>query len=338
MKRGAALACLVTGALSGCVALTPAQEVAVAEVRAMAEDTARVYGVPRIAVLVGENVDGVGGTYDRGLLTVSTPMLGSRYRDSVVAHELAHYLLEHNRPLAGTLMLDLQREQEAREEDANAKAVEILVRVRGYRPEQALSLVYDHLLSVDRAAARRATVIPWGHRLPCDEMIDLVARFPAHRGWTAGLPCSDPRAPTEAAAQPPARPTAMRDAAATGLLVHSYFTDRVPERNASMQTSDAEVLPRPLGVFDRARDMQVTLFLGVRAGDRPRRVVSRWYDETGTERRVVARIVPADTADAWSWHTHTVSMWELRPYPGRWTARVWIDDMPAGEYAFSLAR
>jgi IrrE N-terminal-like domain len=338
VRRGAALACLVAGALSGCVTLTPAQEVAVAEVRALADDTARVYGVPRIAVLVGRNVDGVGGTYRRGLFTVSTPMLGSRYRDSVVAHELAHYVLEHDRPLAGTLMLDLQREQEARELDANAKAVEILVRVRGYREEQALSLVYDHLLSVDRAVARRTTVIPWGHRPPCDEMIDLVARFPAHRGWTAGLPCSDPRAPTEAAARPPARPGAVRDAAATGPLVHSYFTDRVPERNAAMQTSDAEALPRPLGVFDRARDTQVALFLGVRAGDRPRRVVSRWYDETGTERRVVARMVPADTADAWTRHTHTVPMWELRPYPGRWTARVWIDDTPAGEYAFSLAR
>jgi hypothetical protein len=68
--------------------------------------------------------------------------------------------------------------------------------------------------------------------------------------------------------------------------------------------------------------------------------VSRWYDEAGVERRVVSRTAeaPASGAAAWTWHTHTVPIWALRPYPGRWSAKVWVDDEPAGEYSFSLAR
>ena len=46
----------------------------------------------------------------------------------------------------------------------------------------------------------------------------------------------------------------------------------------------------------------------------------------------------ASADDTWAWDTHTVPMWELRPYPGSWTARVWVDDAPAGDYSFSLAR
>jgi len=81
---------------------------------------------------------------------------------------------------------------------------------------------------------------------------------------------------------------------------------------------------------------QVTLLLGVRPQGRPLRVVSRWYDETGTERRVVSRTAAPEAAS--TWHPHTVPMWTLRPYPGRWTAKVWVDEVPAGEYSFSLGR
>jgi IrrE N-terminal-like domain len=307
-------------AAAGCVRLTPAQEHAVAEVRALADDTARIYGVSRISVLVGSNMEGVGGSYRRGLFTLSTPMLRSRHRDSIVAHELAHYLLGHDRPLQGTLALDQQREQELRELDANAKAVEILVRVRGFAEEQALSLIYDHLLTFNRIVADNGTVIPWGHRAPCEEMSDLLQRFPAHRAWTDDLPCSPSGAATVATARRTITTTVPQEGA-SGLLVH-----------------EPSPTPRTLGTFDRGRDIQVTLRLAVRPGDRPLSVVSRWYDEAGVERCVVSRIVEpsADVDDAV--HTHTVPMWELRPYPGRWTAKVWIDGAPAGEYSFTLAR
>lgn len=338
---------------AGCVSLTPAEEHAVAEVRAIADDTARVYGVSRISVLVGSNIEGVGGTYRRGLFTISTPMLRSRHRDSVVAHELAHYLLDHDRPLSGTLALDWQREQERRELDANAKAVEILVRVRGVREEQALSLIYDHLLAFNRLVVAERTVIPWGHRPPCEEIADLLGRFPAHRAWTAGLPCGPATvvttaavtiavvttAATAAVVQRPA-PSAATDGNASALLAHSYFTNRAPAAGPAVSELDPASVPLGLGTFDRGRDGQVTLLLGVRSQGRAVRVVSRWYDVSGVERCVVSRTAePPATADRkWTWHTHTVPMWELRPYPGRWTARVWVDGTSAGAYSFSLAR
>lgn len=335
----ATLACLTAALLAaGCVTLTPLQQQSLTEVRAMADDTARVYGVSRIHVLVGGNVDGVGGSYQRGMFTISTSMLRSRHRDSIVAHELAHYLLDHDRPLSGSLSLDRRREQELRELAANAKAVEILTRVRGMREEQALSLVYDHLLAFDRLVAQRLTVIPWGHRAPCEEMTDLLARFPAHRAWTNDLPCGAGGTAVVAEVLRPRPAAPAPNAAASGLLVHSYFTDSTSAPAGSPSGSEMDALPRALGTFDRTRDTQVTLVLGVRPQGRPLRIVSRWYDEAGVERRVISRTAGAGAAAAWTWHTHTVPIWALRPYPGRWSAKVWVDDAPAGEYSFSLAR
>ena len=189
-------------AIAGCVRLTPAQQAAAAEVRVLADDTARVYGVSPVSVLIGSNIDGVGGTYRHGLFTVSTPMLHSRHRDAIVAHELAHYLLDHDRPLSGPLALDRQREQERRELDANAKAIEILVRVRGFSEAQAVRAFYEYLRAFDRLVAANLTVIPWGHRPPCEEITDLLARFPTQRAWTDDLACAPGAAPRASMARP----------------------------------------------------------------------------------------------------------------------------------------
>jgi hypothetical protein len=324
---------------AGCVSLTPAQQRGAEEVRALADATARAYRVPRIAVVVGDNIDGVGGTYRRGLFTLTTSMLTSRHRDSIVAHELAHYLLDHDRPLAGTLALEWQREQELRELEANARAVEILARIRRLPEEQALSLVYDHLLSFNRLVAARRTVIPWGHRAPCAEIADLLGRFPKHGAWTAGLECAPGSARAAAAVEQVASAPPTRDAASSGPLVHSYFTNRPPAAGATVSSRDPASWPRVLRDFDRARDAHVTLFLGVRPSESSRTIVSRWYDADGIERRTVTRRLETPAvAGTWTWQTHTVPMWELRPYPGRWRARVFIDDLAVGEHAFDLAR
>ena len=181
-----AAACL---ALAGCVTLTPPQEASLAEVRVLIDGTTRAYGKRPVYVLVGNAVPGVGGTYRRGMMTISTPMLLSKSRDSLVAHELAHYLLGHEIPLRASDALEQSREQALRELDANAKAVEILTRA-GRTEAAALRLVYDHLHGFHRAVMAAATVVPWGHRPPCEEIADLLARFPAHRSWTAALECA----------------------------------------------------------------------------------------------------------------------------------------------------
>jgi hypothetical protein len=338
MRRVAWVLALVLAA-SGCVSLTPVQQRGADEVRTMADATARLYRVPRIYVLVGDNVAGVGGTYRSGLFTITTSMLTSRHRDSIVAHELAHYLLGHDRPLAGTLALDWQREQELRELEANAKAVEILTRVRRMPEEQALSLVYDHLLGFNRLVAERRTVIPWGHRAPCDEIADLLGRFPAHHSWSAGLDCAPGTgravALTEAAVSPPPPPPA--EPAQATPLVHSYFTDGPPAPVTMLRAADG--MPRVVREFHRSLNGHVTLFLGVRRSETARTIVSRWYDAAGVERRTVTRrLDPPQGAGAWMWQAHTVPMWELRPYPGRWQARVFVDDVAVGTYAFDLVR
>jgi hypothetical protein len=176
-------------ALTGCVTLTPPQAASLVEVRALVDGAAKSYGKRPVYVLVGNAVPGVGGTYRRGMMTLSTPMLLSRHRDSIVAHELGHYILGHEAALSGSSSLEQGREQELREMDANAKAVEILTRT-GRTEAAALRLVYEHLLSFQRAMRAGNTVLPWGHRPPCDEIADLLGRFPAHRSWTAGLECA----------------------------------------------------------------------------------------------------------------------------------------------------
>jgi hypothetical protein len=176
--------------LTGCASFTPKQQQSAEEIRTFIADTARVYAVPRIYVLVGNDVSNIGGTYRRGMITVSTGMLASRHRDSLIAHELAHYLLGHDAPLSGSTALDQAREQEVRELEANAKAVEILTRVTARSEEQALRLVYDHLAAFNRMITAGRSVVPWGHRHPCEEIHDLLARFPAQRRWSATLDCA----------------------------------------------------------------------------------------------------------------------------------------------------
>ena len=66
----------------------------------------------------------------------------------------------------------------------------MLVRVRRLSEQEALSVVYEHLLAFNRLVVARRTVIPWGHRAPCEEIADLLGRFPTHRAWSTGLECA----------------------------------------------------------------------------------------------------------------------------------------------------
>ena len=329
-------------AVAGCASLTlsPHQEQSLTEIRAMADETARLYKMFRISVLVGPDIQGVGGRYRQGLFTVSTPMLQSRHRDSLVAHELAHWVLGHDRPTPGPTLLDYQRQNEEREFEANAKAVEILVRVKRISEEQALRVVYDHLLGFHRAVMERRTVIPWGHKPPCEEIADLLGRFPQHRSWAASLECSG--SPTAAvAAAPPTRPfhPPSRDGSLSDQVVYTYFTDSPPPAGTFLRTTTNPNMPRGVQDFHADWDQAVALFLALKQEGRTFRIVSRWYDEQGIERKVIERtMAQAGITGRWTWQTHVGPAAELAPSPGRWTVKVSVDGTVVGEYRFTLTR
>lgn len=194
--RASRLAGLVTAAAlaAGCSTLTPAQDRSLDEVRAFADATASRYGLPPIHVLVSHNPESPVGAYRRGFFAVNRLVLGSQFRDAIVAHELAHYVLGHDAPLTSPAGEARLREREQRELEANAKSVEILAWVKPMPEEQALRLVYGYLLNVHRRLLRSPGEDLLGHRPPCDEIADLLGRFPQQFGWTARLECAPSRA------------------------------------------------------------------------------------------------------------------------------------------------
>ena len=180
----------VAALLAGCFTMSPAQNRSLEEVRAFADDTARLYGLPQIHVLVSHNPDSPVGSYRRGFFAVNQLVLRSEFRDAIVAHELAHYVLGHDAALAAPTPEARLAERQQRELDANAKSVEILTRVRGVPEDQALRMAYSYLLNVHRRLQRSPGEDLLGHRPPCEEIADLLARYPAQRTWTSGLECA----------------------------------------------------------------------------------------------------------------------------------------------------
>ena len=176
--------------LGACSTLTPDQQKSEAQVRGFADRTARVYGLPPIHVLVSHNLQDPPGSYRRGFFSVSSITLVSTFRDAIVAHELAHYVLGHETPLPGETSEEMKRAYQQRELDANAKAVEILARVGGMSEERALKTMYAYLLGVHWALERYPRLNLSGHKPPCEEIADLLTRFPEQRPWTATLECA----------------------------------------------------------------------------------------------------------------------------------------------------
>jgi hypothetical protein len=114
--------------VSGCVSLTPQQQDVVTDVQRFADATAAAYNLPRVRVTIEPETNlGIGGRYRLGNFYLNVRMLNAGHLNALVAHELAHYVLGHDTPVAGSSMTEFQRAQELRELDANAKAVEVLM-------------------------------------------------------------------------------------------------------------------------------------------------------------------------------------------------------------------
>lgn len=332
MRRG----CLaLAGALAltaGCASVPPEHDRHVSEIRAFADAIADTYRVSRIPVLVGTSVSNEGGHYTRGLFTVSTSMLASPHRDKVVAHELAHYLLGHEYPV-------LRREERyQRELDANAKAVEIFSRVKGWSEEQAIRAVYGHLLAAWRSV-QRGTPVATGHLPPCDEIGDLLGRFPHHAAWTGALECAP--APIAARAALPARTRTysapVRVEGNSETLLYAYFVDQAVPRGVSFGPGREGNLPRARSEFYVDGDRSLLLLLIVQNAKPGLRLRSRWLDPQNVERRTVNQVLTLTTNPGqWAWATHGSGLSDVWLYPGRWSVSVSVDDVESSVPTFEL--
>jgi hypothetical protein len=172
-----ALVLSAVGLAGGCVTLTPVQKSTVADVQGFADATAAAYRVMRIPVTVQAPTNlGIGGVYRQGNFFLNANALDSGHLTALVAHELGHYVLGHE-PTSGVSMAELLKAQEVRELDANAKAVEIMMRVKGMPQPQAVRTMVVYLRSVQTAQSRGQPSTP-GHRPPSEEIADLLIRYP----------------------------------------------------------------------------------------------------------------------------------------------------------------
>jgi len=167
--------------LAGCVSLTPQQRPKVDEIKGFADRTTALYRVPgvRISIQPATNLN-IGAMYRQGNIFVNVRMLDSASLTKVIAHELGHYVLGHEPAASVSSQADWQRAQEQRELDANAKAVEILMRADGMSQSDAVRIVSEALQRAQRAVDRGAPLTP-GHLTPAAELEDLKARFPEPR-------------------------------------------------------------------------------------------------------------------------------------------------------------
>jgi hypothetical protein len=162
------------------VSLTPQQQEKVDEIQLLADRATAIYGKPslRITIQRATNLN-IGAVYRQGNVFVNIRMLDSPNLTKMMAHELGHYVLGHDGFIPQAVsQAEWQRGQEQRELDANAKAVEILVRAGGLTEPVAVKVVADALRrSADNQERYNLPITP-GHLPARAELADLLARFP----------------------------------------------------------------------------------------------------------------------------------------------------------------
>jgi len=166
--------------LGGCVSLTTQQEQRLGGMQHLADRATAIYRLPsvRISVQAATNLN-IGGVYRQGNIFLNVRMLDSPNLTKLVAHELAHYVLGHDSIIPQAVsQAEWQRGQEQRELDANAKAVEILVRADGMTEPEAVKLVADALRRSRDAQARNNLPLTSGHLPASAELADLLVRYP----------------------------------------------------------------------------------------------------------------------------------------------------------------
>jgi uncharacterized protein YoaH (UPF0181 family) len=172
---------LIALILAGCVSLTPQQQDRAVEMQRLVDRATEVYGKPsvRISVQATTNLN-IGAVYRQGNIYVSARQLDSPHWKKTIAHELGHYILGHDGFIPNAVsQAEWTRGQQQRELDANAKAVEILMRADGMTESEAVKIVADSLRRNSDAQARGTLGFTPGHLPASAELADLLARFPS---------------------------------------------------------------------------------------------------------------------------------------------------------------
>jgi hypothetical protein len=183
----------------GTGALTPDEEASLQQVRDFARVTAERYRM--VAPLEVSVASWVGSpslpqyasspaVYTGGTLYLNRRLLRASNRDLVIATALAYEMLRA--PSRATTLTDRERERAQIVLDGNAKAVDILVRIKGMSEEAALDQMYAWLLGMHRAALASGRPPKPGSPPPCEAIGDLLRRYPGARDWFAGRECAPP--------------------------------------------------------------------------------------------------------------------------------------------------
>jgi hypothetical protein len=119
---------------------------------------------------------------------VNPRFLASPVRDVVIAYMFAYNLLWA--PSQARSMAHYYGERQRRVVEANFKAVEVLTRVKGWSERASLEQVYNLRLGQHRSFVARGKSAAPGDVAPCEQIRDLLGRFPRHREWMRGRECA----------------------------------------------------------------------------------------------------------------------------------------------------
>lgn len=121
-----------------------------------------------------------GANYGRGTVTLNVAVLDYRNPWPLMAHEVAHDVLGHEPEAvvgggawsgSGSARVAFQA---PREHEANVKAVEVLVRVKGMSEEKAFREMLGWLKNYRRGVVDGLWPVPDGHEPPCRELLRFV--------------------------------------------------------------------------------------------------------------------------------------------------------------------
>ena len=162
---------------SGCspILLSPLQRQRLEAAQAFANRTTAAYHVALVRVRPSVGLRTIYHAEDRSISLDTRELDGPAWPVSL-AHELGHVTLA---PRGDEIRN--RRDLHRIELEANARAIEILVRVLGWPERDAVRRFAAYLVDANdkiRSGARR---LARGHLAPCDELDDLLNRFPGTR-------------------------------------------------------------------------------------------------------------------------------------------------------------